>query len=77
MTSQKNNKIKFRQCACKWGSECQKLHRIIASYDTEDVRVQDCMVIDLTSTSEKIMLWKNAIVRNLGIDTKINRNRKK
>ena len=63
MTLQMNNKVKFSHCAYKLGSNCKKLHKMFASNDVIDVRGKNCIVMDLTSTSERSNVWKEVITK--------------
>jgi len=45
------------------GSDCKKLHKMFASNDVIDVRGKNCIVIDLTGTSERSNVWKEVIIK--------------
>ena len=47
------NKVEFRQCAYKWGAECQKLHAMFASNNAVDARGKEYVATDLSDASEK------------------------
>ena len=80
MLSARHNRENYRDCACKWSDECKRLREIFASNDVNDdgdVRGKECVKLDLSGTSEKMRIWKVAVIANLKIEDNADVNRKK
>ena len=67
MPQSNNTRQHNRTCCCMWSEECSVLHKLFASVN--DLRGKEPICIDLSGDGQSKVVWKEAALNNLKVDT--------